>query len=119
MTMGTKNTARGPYSLVFLDIDGTLVDSRLQISDNTKRLLARLQKRGVPVVLCSARNPAGIELVERQAEIHSPIVCYVGSLVLDEERGILSDTGIQVESADRFKRYAAEQFPSLFVSAYL
>lgn len=110
---------KGPYSIVFLDIDGTLVDSRFQISENTKKLLGRLEKRGVPVVLCSARNPAGIELVERQAGLHSPIVCYVGSLVLDTKRSILSDSGIPVEAAVRFKRYAAEQFPGLFVSSYI
>lgn len=112
-------STQSSYSVVFLDIDGTLVDSRFQISDNTKRLLSRLERRGVPVILCSARNPAGVELVERQAGLHSPIVCYVGSLILDTDRGILSDTGISIETAVQFKRYAAQNFPGLFVSTYL
>ena len=107
------------YSMVLLDIDGTLLDSNREISANTKRLLVRLEKRGIPVVLCSARNPAGVERVERQAGLHGPIVCYGGSLALDTERAILLDEGIPADTAVRFKRYAAERFPDLFISAYL
>ena len=110
---------RQTYSLVFLDIDGTLLDSSLSISPNTKRLLNRLEKRGVPVVLCSARNPAGIDLVERQADLHGPIVCYVGSLILDRDRSILADTGIPAETAVRFKRYVDREFPEIVASTYL
>lgn len=110
---------RRTYSMVLLDIDGTLLDSRREISANTRRLLNRLEKRGIPIVLCSARNPAGVELVERQAGLRSPIVCYGGSLALDTERGILLDTGMEADTAVRFKAYAAEHFPDLFVSAYL
>ena len=107
------------YSMVLLDIDGTLVDFNHRISLNTKRLLHRMEERGVPVVLCSARNPAGVELVERQAGLHSPVVCYCGSLLLDSNRSILEDDGMQTETAVRFKQFAAERFPEVVVSSYL
>ena len=58
---------RQTYSIVFLDIDGTLLDSDHKISPNTKRLLNRLENRGIPVILCSARYPDGVEFVVRQA----------------------------------------------------
>ena len=64
------------YSVVLLDIDGTLVDSNMQISVNTKRLLKRVEKRGIPIVLCSARSPSGVELVEQTVGLSSPIVCF-------------------------------------------
>lgn len=107
------------YAIVFLDIDGTLLDSRHQISRNTKQLLNRLEKRGIPVVLCSARYPDGVESVVRQAELHSPIVCYGGSLVLDENRAILSDAGMDTRTAVQFKRFADERFPDVITSTYL
>ena len=47
---------RSTYSIVFLDLNGTLPDSEHRISANTKRLLNRLEKRGKPIILCSARN---------------------------------------------------------------
>lgn len=110
---------RQTYSIVLLDIDGTLLDSGHNISPNTKRLLNRLEKRGIPVILCSARYPDGVEFVVRQAELHSPIVCYGGALILDEDRSILSDTGIEIQTAVRFKRFVDEHFPELITSTYL
>lgn len=110
---------RQTYSIVFLDIDGTLLDSGHNISPNTKGLLNRLERRGVPVILCSARYPDGVEFVARQAELRGPIVCYGGALILDENRAILSDTGIGVQTALRFKRFVSERFPELITSAYL
>lgn len=107
------------YAIAFLDIDGTLLDSRRQISHNTKQLLNRLEKRGVPIVLCSARYPDGVETVARQADLHSPIVCCGGSLVLDEHRAILSDSGIDTRTAVRFKRFVDERFPDIITSSYL
>ena len=107
------------YSVVMLDIDGTLVDSNMQISVNTTKLLDRLQKRGIPVVLCSGRDPRGVELVEQQAGLNSPIVCYSGGLILDTDRSILKDTGIVTDDAIRFKQFTAKEFPDISTSTYM
>lgn len=107
------------YSAVLLDIDGTLVDSKMQISANTKRLLKRLEKRGIPIVLCSARAPSGVEAVEQQAGLNSPIVCFGGSLILDENRDILEDKGIGRETAVRFKQFVADAFPGITLCSYM
>lgn len=107
------------YSLVFLDIDGTLLDSNHQVMPKTGQILNRLEKRGVPIILCSARSPGGVETVEKQVGLHSPIVCYGGSLILDTERSILSDTGIKSETAAAFKNFVRDCFPDIAVSAYI
>lgn len=107
------------YSIVFLDIDGTLLDSQHQIMPQTKQLLNRLEGRGVPVVLCSARSPGGVETVVRQAELHSPVVCYSGGLILNADCALLRDVGIKSDLAIRFKRFASEHYPELVTSAYL
>lgn len=46
------------YSIVFLDIDGTLLDSRHQVMPCTLNRLKYLSGRNVPIILCSARHPA-------------------------------------------------------------
>ena len=107
------------YSLILIDIDGTLLDSFNEISPNTKNLLRRLQKKGVPVTLTSARSPGAVEAVARQAEVSAPIVCYGGGLILDEKRSILQDAGMDANTALAFKAFVNREFPDISVNSYL
>ena len=107
------------YSIVFLDIDGTLLDSRHQVMPCTHDRLQHLHRQGVPVVLCSARPPEGLNLVARQVGVQGPTACYHGGLIFDENSTILRDVGIDIQLAMDFKRFVSEAFPDLVVSAYL
>ena len=107
------------YSIVFLDIDGTLLDSRHQVMPFTQNRLKYLHGRGVPIILCSARPPGGVNLVARQVGLNSPMACYNGGLVFDEDSTILRDVGIDPQLALSFKQFVSERFPELVVSAYL
>lgn len=106
------------YSIVFSDIDGTLLNSRGQVTPATRAALSQLQKQGVPIVLCSARPPAGVRKVAALAGIRGPMICYSGSLALDEDGALLSQAGIPGELALRFKAFAREGFPQVETSAY-
>ena len=107
------------YSMVFLDIDGTLLDSQHRIMPCTLNRLKTLHEGGVPVILCSARPPAGVHLVAEQMGLTSPMACYNGGLVFDEKGTILRDAGIDIRRAVEFKRFVAERFPEVVVNAYL
>ena len=107
------------YSIVFLDIDGTLLDSGHQVMPCTRDRLHYLHRKGVPIVLCSARPPRGVNLVARQIGVQGTMACYNGGLIFDENSTILRDVGIDIPLAMDFKRFVAERFPELVVSAYL
>ena len=107
------------YSAVFLDIDGTLLDSRHQVMPCTKSHLQYLQDRGVPVILCSARPPKGVSLVAEQIGLNGPKACYNGGLIIDDNYSLLRDVGIDIQLAMDFRQFVAERFPDLVVSAYL
>ena len=107
------------YSIVFLDIDGTLLDSKHQIMPCTHNRLQYLHRRGVPIVLCSARPPEGVSQVARQAGVQGPVACYNGGLIFDEDSTILRDVGIDLPLAMDLGRFISERFPDLVVSAYL
>lgn len=107
------------YSIVFLDIDGTLLNSQQQVLPCTQHRLKYLQSRNIPIILCSARPPEGVRLVARQVGLHSPMACYNGALVFDQDGAILQDVGIQAPLALEFQRFVRQHFPDLVVSAYL
>ncbi|MBO5128900.1 MAG: HAD family phosphatase [Oscillospiraceae bacterium] len=107
------------YAIVFLDIDGTLLDSRHHVMPCTLNHLKHLHGRGIPIILCSARPPAGVDLVARQVGLNSPMVCYNGGLVFDQNSTILRDVGIDAQLTIKFKQFVSERFPELVVSAYL
>ena len=107
------------YSAVFLDIDGTLLNSKHQVMPCTKSHLQYLQGRDIPVILCSARPPKGVNLVAEQIGLRGPAACYNGGLIIDDHYTILRDVGIEIRLAMEFRRFVAEQFPDLVVSAYL
>ena len=107
------------YSIVFLDIDGTLLDSDHKVMPCTRDRLQYLRRRGVPIILCSARPPEGVNLVAQQIGLRGPVACYNGGLIYDEHSTILRDVGIDIRLAMDIKRFVCERFPELVVSAYL
>ena len=107
------------YSIIFLDIDGTLLNSQHQVMPCTRDRLQYLHRKGVPIVLCSARPPEGVNLVAGQVGLKGPVACYNGGLIFDEHGTILRDVGVDIQLAMDFKRFVSERFPDLVVSAYL
>lgn len=107
------------YSIVFLDVDGTLLDSHHQVSPAARELLARLDSRGVPVVLASARPPKGLEPIYTQLGFCGPVICCAGALAVLPDQHILYDHGIPAATAARFEQAVLEGWPNLALSAYL
>ena len=45
------------YKLLVLDIDGTVTNSKKQVTEKTRNSILNLQKRGIPVAIASGRSP--------------------------------------------------------------
>ena len=89
MADGAKGTRTGSKTIVFSDVDGTLLDSGHRIGSYTARAIAGLRERGVPFVIVSARGPSGIYPIFHRYGFRAPIISYSGALVLDEEGRML------------------------------
>ncbi|MGB5980988.1 MAG: HAD family hydrolase [Nonlabens sp.] len=99
--------------LIASDIDGTLLDENRSISDKTAQAFKRLD---LPKVLISARMPQAMYYLQDMLEIAgSPIICYNGALVLDQE-AVLYNLSIPLEEMRLLAKIAA-QF-NLHVSFY-
>ena len=59
-------------TIVFSDIDGTLLSSDLTITPQTLRAIRQLQARQIPFVIISARSPSGILSHSDRARLQLP-----------------------------------------------
>ncbi|MDO3408242.1 Cof-type HAD-IIB family hydrolase [Saccharibacillus sp. CPCC 101409] len=70
-------------SIVFFDLDGTLLNDAKEINPSTREAIAELQKRGHIVAIATGRAPFFFEHVRRELNIDT-YVSYNGSYVVHE-----------------------------------
>jgi Cof subfamily protein (haloacid dehalogenase superfamily) len=70
------------FKMVCLDIDGTLLNSRHEITEHTKQVIRKVaNEKQIPVILVSARMPRGMLFLQHELNIEQPIICYSGALI--------------------------------------
>ncbi|MGY3795019.1 Cof-type HAD-IIB family hydrolase [Aquimarina sp. 433] len=77
-------------SIVFSDIDGTLLNAERELSDFTISEIKRIKDK-VPVILISSRMPSAMTHLQKELDItHLPLICYNGGLILVDNKPIHS-----------------------------
>lgn len=74
------------YKILVLDIDGTLTNSKKEVSDRTKKALHEAQEKGVIVTLASGRPTQGIKYVADEIEL-----AKYGGYVLSFNGGVITN----------------------------
>ena len=64
--------------LIFTDLDGTLLDSQDYSFDEALPALERVRQRRIPLILCSSKTRAEIELYQTRLKIDEPFVSENG-----------------------------------------
>ena len=84
--------------LIAIDIDGTLINNRHQITDEVKQALQKARAQGVKVVLCTGRPLPGVLNYLNELELFSGedyVISYNGSLVQNTTtKEIISQYGL-------------------------
>ena len=106
------------YKAVFSDIDGTLLNSKHQIPENTRKKIKQINQNGIPYVLVSARMPKGMTAIRAELEAKSPMICYSGALVVDEEDHPIYSVAMPQEVAMKLCRRVYELNPKISVNIY-
>lgn len=79
---------------VCTDIDGTLLDSRRELSTRTIQAVKRINDAGIPLILASSRMPGAMRHLQEQLGIlNQPMICFNGGYVIADQ-GELSSTVI-------------------------
>lgn len=74
------------YKVLVLDIDGTLTNSKKEITKNTKLAIRRIMEQGVTVVLASGRPISGIEPLAKELELEKYggyILAFNGARIIE------------------------------------
>ena len=71
------------YQLVALDLDGTVLDKRLQIRPATIEAMRRVRAQGVKVMLVTGRHHVATYAYWHQLELELPAICCNGTYIYD------------------------------------
>ncbi len=69
--------------LIVLDLDGTLLNHKKEISFITKHYLRRLKRQGHIIVLASGRPFRSLKKYYDNLHLDTPVICYNGSLLFN------------------------------------
>jgi len=106
-----------PFTLVALDLDGTLLTDDLRITDRSQAAIRRARERGVTVLLASARPPRSMRRYHRELELDTPVVAYNGALVWDVEQSrALFHEPLVPDAARALVAFLRQQHPELNIS---
>lgn len=78
------------YKLLVLDLDGTLTNSKKEITDHTFQTLVRAQEQGLKVVLASGRPTYGVAPLAHRLQLdkyEGYILSYNGGEIIDWKTG--------------------------------
>lgn len=75
------------YRLLAIDLDGTLLSSNHQVSEENISAIQKAMEMGLSVVLVSARPPFGMRMVLDNIDLDGPIIAYNGAYVTDIRSG--------------------------------
>ncbi len=78
-----------PFTLVAVDLDGTLADEHNRCSAADLRALHAVAERGAYVVIASGRMHAATERFWREAGLNAPILSYNGAMVKHPRDGLV------------------------------
>ena len=100
------------YKLIILDVDGTLLNSKRELTKRTVQTLRRVQQMGIRVALASGRPTYGILPIARELELgiyEGYIISYNGAQVMSAKDGqILFERRIDPQTVPYLEKKAAK-----------
>jgi len=106
------------YKLIAADIDGTLVNSKREITPKTKEKIHEAIERGVIFTICSGRPVQGVQLITKQLEADIPVITYNGAMVITgESRKIIYSCTMRREDAIQVEKFGRERNTTIAVWA--
>lgn len=105
------------YKLVAIDLDGTLLDSYGQISENNKNAIKNAMNKGTKVVIASGRGVMSVRNFANETGANEYAVCGNGAIVYDlKEESIIYDKFLSKKKVLQLIKICEEN--SIYYSIY-
>jgi hypothetical protein len=100
--------------LAAIDLDGTLLRSDGTISQRSRDAIRAVRAAGIVVVIVTARGPASVTDLAKDAGIGGSAICSNGGLIVDLATGaILRERLLETETAVRLVHALRERLPGI------
>jgi Cof subfamily protein (haloacid dehalogenase superfamily) len=104
-------------SLIALDMDGTLLNPREDITPRVHHALHRAMELGVQIVLATARPPRAVRFYHRALKLRTPIISHNGALIWDERaQCVLRHSSLPQKMVKRVIDFARKRRPDVIPS---
>ncbi len=90
------------------DIDGTIVNTKNEISELMQNTIQKVKESGVKIVLASGRMYDGIKPIADMLGLDTPIVCYQGAMVKQNDK-VLWQSSVKNEIAREIIQYLRDK----------
>lgn len=105
------------YKLVAIDLDGTMLNSFGEVTENTKRVIKETIKKGTEVVIASGRSIDSIKAIANEIESNNYMIAGNGAVVYDiKNDDIIYEKYIPKSKAQQIMKICEEN--SIFYSVY-
>lgn len=104
-------------AIVFLDIDGTILNSRHEIPIATRVAVEQLQQRGVRVGLATGRGAFAAAPIARELKLKGPHIVFAGALLVTEDFTPLDARPLDRELAVRIFDFLESRLPDFEIYA--
>ena len=99
------------YKLLSVDIDGTLINNKKEVTPKTKERIHKAIEKGVVFTISSGRPVQGVQLITDQLELDVPVITYNGAMVITgESRNIIYSCNMKKGMLCRLKVLKAEGY---------
>jgi mannosyl-3-phosphoglycerate phosphatase len=89
--LALKKVMKNKKLIIFSDLDGTLLDHNTYSFDAATEALKRIRERGIPLVLCSSKTRAEIEMWRKRLDNNAPFISENGGAVFIPDAKIRKD----------------------------
>ena len=88
------------YKLIAIDMDGTLLNSKNEVSERTRRAILKAGEKGTHVILATGRLLTSAIQHSARIDLRRPIISSNGAVIVDENKKIIYERSIQKEAIE-------------------